>query len=394
MKRLRTVSTRRLIALAVGLLVLATGVGIAQGALQSEPKPAPEALDVAVHDALSAPAVAGVTARVHFVNHLIPSGSLPEGTASPLLTGASGRVWVAHDGRFRVELQAQAGDAQVVSDGKVLTAYNASSNTAYRIALPEPRDGDRADGHAPPTLAQVQDAIADVSKHWDLSGAIPTSTAGEPTYTVRISPKAHGGLFGAAELAWDASNGVPLRAAVYAAGRADPVLELEATDVAFGEIDGSVFDVPPPPGAKVVDLTPSKGDGADEDAKPVTGLDAVQAQLPFKLSAPDQLAGRERRQVWLAGHGDEPAAVIAYGQGLDGLLVVERQAKPGEDPPFAGGGDRRSLLLPAIDVNGAPGHELETALGTILTFRRNGIDYVVAGSVLAATAEAAARQLG
>ena len=64
------------------------------------------------------------------------------------------------------------------------------------------------------------------------------TTAGQPSYTVRIAPKDDGGLLGAAELAWDAARGVPLRAAVYAQGTQDPVLELEATDIAYGPIAG------------------------------------------------------------------------------------------------------------------------------------------------------------
>jgi outer membrane lipoprotein-sorting protein len=398
MRRLRTLSTSRLIGLAVGLVVLATGVGIAQGALQSNPKPPAKPLDAAVHDALSAPAVPGVTARVTFVNHLIPSGSLPEGTASPLVTGASGRVWVAADGRFRIELQSSAGDAQVVSDGTTVTAYDAASNTAYRFTLPKRKASDATDRHTPPTLAQIDQAIADVSKHWTLSGATPTSTAGEPTYTVRISPKGDGGLLGAAELAWDASNGIPLRAAVYASGQPDPVLELRATDVSFGAIADGDLNVPPPAGAKIVDLSPSGGATQNADGthpKPVTGVADVQAKLPFTLAAPDRLAGLPRRQVWLAGHdASDPAAVVTYGQGLGGIVVVEHKAKAGESSPLSGGGGRHDLQLPAIDVNGATGHELATALGTVLTFQRGGVDYVVAGSIPAQSAETAARQLG
>jgi len=403
MRRLRTLSTSRLIGLAVGLVVLATGVGIAQGALQSNPKPPAKPLDAAVHDALSAPAVPGVTARVTFVNHLIPSGSLPEGTASPLVTGASGRVWVAADGRFRIELQSSAGDAQVVSDGTTVTAYDATSNTAYRFTLPKRKTSDSTDHHAPPTLAQIDQAIADVSKHWTLSGATPTSTAGEPTYTVKISPKGDGGLLGAAALAWDANNGIPLRAAVYASGQSSPVLELRATDVSFGAIADGDLNVPPPAGAKIVDLSPSDGSGSGSGAndtggthpKPVTGVADVQAKLPFTLAAPDQLAGLPRRQVWLAGHdASDPAAVVTYGQGLGGIVVVEHKAKAGESSPLSGGGGRHGLQLPAIDVNGATGHELATALGTVLTFQRGGVDYVVAGSIPAQSAETAARQLG
>jgi outer membrane lipoprotein-sorting protein len=396
-KRLRTLSTRQLIGLAVMLVILGTGVGIAQGALRSNPKPPPKPLDAAVHDALSGPKVDGVSARIHFTNHLIPAGALPEGTVSPLMTGASGRVWIARDGRFRVELQASMGDAQIVSDGKVVTAYDAQTNTAYRFALPghkRTRD-DHAD-HAP-TLAKIDETIAELGKNWTLSGAKPTSTAGEPTYTVRISPKGDGGLLGAAELAWDANNGVPLRAAVYASGRSDPVLELRATDVSFGSIPASVLDVKPPRGTKVVDLSPSDAAGTPADHpdadKATTGVKAVQAHLPFRLAAPDRLAGLPRQDVWLAGGGDPATAVAVYGRGLGAIVVVERQSKPGEQP-LGGGGDRRgSLRLPRINIGGATGNELATALGTVLTFRRGGVDYVVAGSVVPQSAETAARQL-
>jgi outer membrane lipoprotein-sorting protein len=398
MRRLRTLPTSRLIGIAVGLVVLASGVGIAQGAFQSDPKPPAKPLDAAVHDALSAPTVPGVSARVTFVNHLIPSGSLPEGSASPLVTGASGRVWVAADGRFRIELQSDAGDAQIVSDGRTVTAYDATSNTAYRFTLPKHK-ADATDHRTPPTLAQIDQAIADVSKHWTLSGAIPSSTAGEPTYTVRISPKGDGGLLGAAELAWDARNGIPLRAAVYASGQASPVLELRATDVSFGAIADSDLNVGPPAGAKIVDLSPSQPSTAPDSStpprKPVTGVSAVQAQLPFKLVAPDRLAGLPRQQVWLAGRdASDPAAVVTYGRGLGGIVVVEHKAKPGESSPLDSGGGRHGLQLPSIDIDGATGHELATALGTVLTFQRGGVDYVVAGSIPAQSAETAARQLG
>jgi len=398
MRRLRTISTGRLVVLAVALAVLAVGVGIAQAALQSDPKPAPKPLDAAVHDALTAPKVAGVTARVHFTNHLIPSGALPEGTVSPLMAGASGRVWIAGDGRFRVELQSDAGDAQIVSDGTTLTLYDASTSTAYRVALPQRSDTTSApDAHTPPTLAQVDRAIAQLGRDWNVSGATPTSTAHEPTYTVRIAPKGDGGLLGAAELAWDAENGVPLRAAIYAAGQADPVLELTATDVSFGPVATSDIVVPPPAGTRIVDLSPSSGpadrSGAETHARPVTGVAAVQAAVPFTLAAPDQLAGLPRHDVWLAGHGANPAAVVTYGRGLGGIVVVERKARAGEAPLGSGAG-RGSLRLPQINVNGATGSELATELGTVLSFQRGGVDYVVAGSIPAQSAETAARQLG
>src|SRR5918995_810637 len=145
MRRLRTASTRRLVTIAAVLVAVAAGAGIAQAALNSAPTPDPKPLDRAVHDALNAPAVEGVTARIEFTNNLLPSGSLPENTASPILTGATGRLWLTGDGRLRLELQSSNGDAQIVADGERFMVYDAASKTAYTGRLPESRKPRRAE---------------------------------------------------------------------------------------------------------------------------------------------------------------------------------------------------------------------------------------------------------
>src|SRR5439155_9873794 len=213
------------------------------------------------------------------------------------------------------------------------------------------------------------------------------NVAGRPAYTVRISPKRDGGLLGAAELAWDAVTGVPLRAAVYAAGDASPVLELEATDISYGRVDPSTFAINPPAGAKVVDLAPRHPRGTR--AKPVEGLGAVQGKVPFKLAAPDTLAGLKRSGVRLIASDRTPAALVTYGRGLGGIAVIQSQARPRDDH----GAELGELRLPAVSIGDAAGRELTTALGTAISFTRDGVDYVVLGSVTAATAEAAARGL-
>ena len=105
-------------------------------------------------------------------------------------------------------------------------------------------------------MAKIQQAIKRLSAHALISGAIPSDVAGQPAYTVRVSPKHNGGLLGGAQLAWDAANGTPLRAAVYAAGDSSPGARAEGTDIAFGPVSPSVFDVSPPASAKVTNLTP------------------------------------------------------------------------------------------------------------------------------------------
>jgi hypothetical protein len=420
MRRLRTISTRRLTAIIAGLVVLIAGAGIAQAAIGGSDKVPPRtSLAFAVREALAAPKVEGVSARIEFSNRLIPGGSMPAGAASPLLSGASGRLWWSDDGRLRLELQSPRGDAQVVSDGRTLTIFDAQSNTAYRLALPD--EGKAADADPrearTPSLETIRRGLARLAQAWDVAGPNPVNVAGRPSYSVRIAPKNDGGLLGAATLAWDAANGVPLRAAVYAEGQADPVLELSATDVSFGDIDASDLDARTPSDARVVDLTPqfdaAHGDAGDHHGAPapgdhamsgrvVMGVRAVQAQLPFTLSAPDTLAGLPRRAVWLARPGDQPAAVITYGEGLGGIVVVQTEsdrdllgavAGSGEDDGGGGHGGGHALQLPRVNIDGATGSELATALGTIVTFQRDGVSHVVAGSIGPQAAETAAREL-
>ena len=401
MKRLRTISTRRLLIVVGVIALLGVSAGIAQGALSnSNPTPAAKPLNQAVVDAVNAPKVDGLTASVTFTNNLIAAGSLPEGSTSPLLAGAKGRLWVTNDGRFRVELQSDAGDAQIVSDGKQVTVYDANSNTAYRFDAPQGggKDGGQADAnHQPVTLDQVDKAINQISQHWSLSGANPTSTAGAPTYTVRISPKDDGGLLGAAELAWDANNGIPLRAAVYADNQSSPVLELKADDVSFNPVSASDVNVSPPAGARVVDMSSRQPQGQDQSGQPqkIEGVDAVQSKLDFKLVAPDALAGLPRQNVRLVQHENDAGAVAVYGKGLGAIVVLQNKAGAKQNQPLGGGGGGgdHSLRLPQVNINGATGTELATALGTVVTFERNGISYTVAGSVPPQAAEQAAREV-
>src|SRR3954471_200193 len=257
MRRLRTASLHHLALVAATVVLLTVGaVGIAQ-AVGGGATPAPKPLAQAIYDAAKAPDVQGITARIHFANNLLPAGSLPEGGASPVITGADGRLWLTNDGRVRLELQSDAGDAQIVSDGKRFSLYDAASNTVYSGALPARRAETKPERSL--TLDGVRQGLADLGRMWNLSGAMPTNTAGQPSYTVRIAPKDDGGLLGAAEIAWDAARGVPLRAAVYAQGETSPVLELAVTDTSYGKVPVADVAVNPPAAARTVELNPPGG---------------------------------------------------------------------------------------------------------------------------------------
>src|SRR5205823_5292661 len=111
MKYLRTVSTKRLLAMIAGFLsAIAVGAAIAVAAQGPGPEPQPKPLAQAVHDALAAPKVNGITARISFSNHLISSTDLQG--SDPILTGGTGRVWLSPGHGLRLELQGNNGDGQ------------------------------------------------------------------------------------------------------------------------------------------------------------------------------------------------------------------------------------------------------------------------------------------
>jgi outer membrane lipoprotein-sorting protein len=359
--------------LALSRLLLLCGLVVAIGAsatalasaLDSGPVPASKPLAEAVHDALAGGPVAGFSARVRLTNHLVEGTELAGGdgagggvAGSPLLTGASGRVWVADDGRLRLELQSEKGDTQIIYDGHTLQMYDASNNTLYRYTPEHGGAGGGTDGtatreHQPPSLQQVEEGIAHVREHARLSGATPTDVGGQAAYTVRVSPTQAGSLIGGAELSFDASHGIPLRAAVYSATSPDPVVELAASDVSYGAVPASVFSFSPPPGATVEDIKP-----------------------------PDRSPGAN-------GGSAEHPTLTTHGHGITAIGVLEGKAKPGDKAGEEGAGDK----LPKVTINGATASELRTALGTVLTFERGGIRYLVAGAVSPAAVEALARGL-
>jgi outer membrane lipoprotein-sorting protein len=395
---LRTVSTRRLLAIIAGFVVAAGGgTAIAFAAAGNGPVPPRTPLASAVHKALQAKTPVGITARIAFTNHLISATDL-QGGSDPILSGASGRLWLSpstHQLRLELQSDGGGGDAQVLVSGGSFWAYDPGANTVYEGALPK-HQSDHKPSEKLPTVAQIQSDLNRAMRHVDLSGAIPGDVAGQAAYTVQVSPKHSAGLLGAAELAWDAIKGVPLRIAVYARNDTSPVLELKATDISYGSIPASDFKVSPPSTAKVVRVrTPmaAKTTGAHRHGhRDVSGVRDVAGKLPFKLDAPESLVGLKRRAVTLLDWGGKPAAVVAYGQNLGGIAVIEQVA----DKAGAAGSTRRrdgGLSLPTVSINGITGEELDTALGTMVRFSRAGVSYTVVGSVPAVAADQAARAL-
>ena len=411
MRFLRTTSTGRLLALIGGVIAaIAAGTAIAVAATGSGPVPKAKPLARAVHDALAAKPVKGITADVSLTNNLISSADIPGETADPLLQGTRhGRVWLSNDGRLRIELQGDNGDANLVVNKSSFWVSDPMQHTVYEGTLPADESGKAAAKHADahhgiPTVAQIQSHLTQLMKSVDVGGVAtsnPGDIAGRPAYSVAVSPKHSAGLLGQAQLAWDAVTGTPLRIAIYARGNPTPVLALTATSISYGQIADSDLNIQPPAGDQVVKVSTAgkhaamAGSAATARAAAkhaqVSGVAAVARRIPFTLAAPKALAGLPRADVSLLDWGGKPAAMVTYGQNLGGIMVIE-QSGSGQAAPSMGSG-HGSLNLPTVSINGATGQELATPLGTVVRFTRGGVAYTVLGSVTPYAAETAARAL-
>jgi hypothetical protein len=411
MRFLRTASTGRLLALIGGLVIaIAGGTAIAVAATGSGPVPNSKPLAQSIHDALAAKPVKGITADITFTNNLISSDDLPGETADPLLQGTRhGRVWLSNDGRVRIELQGDNGDANLVVSKTSFWVSDPMQHTVYEGTLP----ADKSDAagakdktaHRIPTVAQIQSRLTRLMGRVDVGGAqtsSPGDVAGRAAYSVAVSPKHSGGLLGQAQLAWDAVTGVPLRVAIYARGNPTPVLALSATNISYGQISDSDLNIQPPAGDKVVKVSSAdKHASAAQTARTarakaahaqVKGVAAVARHVPFTLGAPAALAGLPRADVTLLNWGGKPAALVTYGKGLGGIAVIE-QSSAGQSAPSGSGSDNGGLNLPTVSINGATGQELATPLGSVVRFTHGGVAYTVLGSVAPYAAETAARAL-
>ncbi len=377
----------RLLLLCGGVVVIGVSVTALALALGSGPTPPAKPLAVAVHDALSGTgpgSIEGVSAEVKLTDRLLEGANLASGggehgelSSNPLITGANGRLWIAKDGDVRLELQAEQGDTEVLYDGHTIELYDAATNTLYRYTPPAhaakahagvavthggtihvPADAQihvfssAPHSHEVPSVAKIEEAIAHLSEHADVSGATPTDVAGHAAYTVRVSPKEGGSLLGGAELSFDAETGAPLRSAIYSSTDASPVIELATTSLSYGPVAASVFAFTPPADAKVVEVKPSQ----------------IHATAPAKSAA-----GKPK--------------LSTHGHGVTTIAVLESTGKGAKQAsaPLEG--------LPQVKINGADASELRTELGTLLSFERSGVRYLLAGSVTPEALEAFARGL-
>lgn len=196
--------------------------------------------------------------------------ALPAGmgaTGSDLTSLVAGshtlRVWAAGAHRFRLSLQDQLGEYDVIRDGSSLWTWSSKSKEATRHTIPAhvPRapGGAAGTGHdsAGPIGTQLtpQQATSKVLHAVDPSTQVTTSgtdtVAGRSAYLLELTPKTPDTLIGSVQISVDSATHVPLRVAVLARGATSPSFEVGFTAFDPHTPPASVFAFNPPPGTKV-----------------------------------------------------------------------------------------------------------------------------------------------
>ena len=375
----------------VGWLVLAvvllSAVSVTAYAMtrSGAPKPPKRSLASAVHGIFTAKPVTGVSAKFRVDQHLL-TGTSTTLSSNPLLAGATGSVWVG-GGHARLVVKSQLGTTSVAFDGHQVTLYDAKHHVAYVLPVKHHQKPGSSSEHQVPTMASITHALAEASKFAVISGAIPSNVAGREAYTVHVSPRHNGGLFGEFDLAWDAAHAVPLRFAIFPRGSSTAAISIAVTHIRYGAIPARALSMTPPAGTKIVHVhMPSRHEHSASQPRvaPAVGAAAVSKAVGFTVAAPKTLAGLPQHQVRAVSIGSHRAALATYGRGLGTVFVLEQRTSGGKTPLSS---------LPSVSIAGIKAHELDTTLGSVIQWSRGGVTYTIAGSQSAARIMSAAESL-
>lgn len=421
----------------VAILVVAGGtVGIVQARAQGEPSLAAvtpaELLAKVAHNSES---IASVSGDVTWKNDvlglsMLSFGGQGTGDATSLLASGSGRVWV-QDGKARLEIQGAMGDTTAIGDSTTskLWVYSSTKNTATEYTLPA-KLGDAADSAEPSTVTSIADPVTTIEQFLqkmapDASLAVSDAVkvAGRDCYVLSLVPKAPNTVFGSAQVAIDAETYLPLKLDLYAKGTSDAVLTAGFTNVSYDDIADSVFTFAPPANATVEhkELSfPAMNRSTTDDKSPdaATGepgtLTIAQATAKAGFTPPTArttdpalaFAGAyviPAQQVDIGallgklgqdGMGDldgfgpsasgpvtiGPVVIQRYGSGFGTTILAEAKVPSDLVTQL----EQTLAMVPLLSRTNASGvtiYQLNSALGSLALWSKDGLLFVAAGSV-------------
>ena len=229
-----------------------------------------------------------------------PSGN---GLTDLLMGDQTYKVWHSPDG-VRVANLLPAGERDLVANQTDAWFWDSRTQTAKHLTydLPAMQAAAKAQQQTatppdPATLAAT--IVRRLAPYAGLSVSSTQWVAGEPTYTLVLTPTSTTTLVGSVHVSLDANNWVPLQLEVFAKGADTAAIRVGFTSISFGPVDASTFEFTPPAGATVTTAAlPTGGtheaDANDtHDARPLTfgkGFDTVVA-FPLTSPLPPEASG-------------------------------------------------------------------------------------------------------
>ena len=342
-------------------------------------------LEQAVHDAVDAPdGRTGVSARITFTNGCSPRARCP-GRGSPLTAGADGRLWLAATAALRLELQSETGDAQIVvrrerSPSTTRPPTPSTGRAARRRASAKAR-------REPATLADVRGPRPARPGVDPVRRAADAPPASRPT---RCASRRRTTAGCSARPSWRGTPPAACRCARPSTPRARTTRCSSSTPTDDRLRQGRRRRRRrPTAGRRQGRRSSTRPPGTTPQGTPtrVRGVDAVPSGIGFNVAAPAELAGLPRTRG--------PARATWRRAGARSASTARASAR--SRAPARGGADAgrrpRRAAAAGDQIDGATGSELATALGTIVTFERDGVAYTVLGSVPPVAAQNAARGL-
>lgn len=296
--------------------------------------------------------------------------------------------------------------AEAVSDGAKGWLYSPSDNTAYvgtkdEIEQNRPELGGPAAGGGrgamDPTaaLGELQKIVEQGLAAVDIQILGEEQIAGHNAHKLKITPKqeTQEQLQLPVELlvettAWiDSERYMPLKFMLDAKDMGKVEAVAQTLDTNAG-VDAAQFSAQPPAGAKIVQIAEllKEMEKNREQAGPVT-LDQAKAEAGFAVLAPTAAPNEEVLvDVQLLSMPAGKTVIQSYsGSGIEWSLVQSQ----GEERQGA------SLKGTEIKVRGTTGTLIEGTgnVGTLLSWKENGISFVIAGNLSAEDAQAVAESL-
>jgi hypothetical protein len=273
------------------------------------------------------------------------------------------RVWWRSPEQWRVDRIRSTGETDLFRNGQTSIRWVFESEQATIAPVSVIRLPDASDV-LPPTLGRelLQGFQPD-----EVTRLPARRVAGLDAPGLRLSPHEDAGTVDHVDLWVDPASGLPLQIELYGAGDSRPVLT-----TAFVELDRAI------PALKITTFVRAQGTKVEYENS-VDVAAAANALAPFDL--PATLGGLPARR------GVDPGAVGAYGRGPTTLFALPLRGQ------VAGPLRQRLRDSPAVQ---------ETAVGTLLpvgpigllvTPRRQGGSFLLAGTVTSETLQRAAAEL-